>query len=89
MDDGIQYKKIFESFSDRLDYELSLRTSLDRICYNAKLYQNGVIGDDDLVEDRGYFKGLKVARCILRDIAYEYGVPYEEEIDDDPDEEME
>ena len=62
------HKKILERFAKTLECEISNETSLPHFSFLAANYEKGNVKDEDLVEIRGYYKGLRVAREMLQRI---------------------
>ena len=62
----MRYKRVLRGFQEELECEIAQEKSLGHVIFLAKLHQNGQATDDDLVEIRGYYKGLKVAREMLQ-----------------------
>lgn len=57
--------KILAKFHKRLNLEISRKTDALNLLYIMKNKAKGNFTDEDLIELRGYYKGLKVAREIL------------------------
>lgn len=64
---------ILELYKEELDYLISQQADPFHLVFFAKHYNIGNINDEDLVELRGYYKGLKVAREALERIEDIYG----------------
>lgn len=62
---------ILERFIKTLEYEISKQAEPTRFAFIAKNYKKGNVTDEDLIEIRGYYKGLKVAREMLQRIIAE------------------
>lgn len=62
----MRYKQILKHFQDELDCEIANEKSLPHVLFLARQRASGNATDDDLVEIRGYYKGLKVAREMLQ-----------------------
>ena len=71
-DESDIFSTILEKFSDSLNCEISKKTDALNLNFIANAYQGGSVSGDDLVEMRGYYKGLKVAREMLESILYKY-----------------
>lgn len=57
--------KILAKFHRRLNLEISKKTEALNLMFIMKNHAKGNFTDEDLIELRGYYKGLKVAREIL------------------------
>lgn len=64
----MKYKKKLDRFRESLDYEIGKQTEPRHLMFLHKFYASGEMTDEDCVEIRGYYKGLKVAREILERI---------------------
>lgn len=64
-------KKVLERFQANLDYQISQQTDTRSALFIMSQVAKGNAGDEDLVELRGYYKGLKVAREILERVIAE------------------
>lgn len=62
----LDFKEIVERFLKNLDYEISNQTDTFHIAFMLNHYTQGNMTDEDCVEMRGYYKGLKVAREMLQ-----------------------
>lgn len=68
----LDYKEILERYAKNLDCEISNQHNERALAFFAVHYSKGNMTDEDCIEMRGYFKGLKVAREMLeRVIEYE------------------
>ena len=66
----MDYKAIVENFQCELDYLIDQTHEPTFIGFTTKLYEDGKITDDDLIEMKGYRNGLKVAKeCFEKHIA--------------------
>lgn len=79
------YQEIIERFYKELVGELSNEKEPFRLMFMLNLKAAETATDDDLVEMRGYYKGLKVAKEMLERKLYEYleHVDYGDVSDDD------
>ena len=64
-------ERILERFQKNLDYEISTQTSPTQMMFIMEHYGKEHFKDEDLIETRGYYKGLKVAREMLQRIIAE------------------
>lgn len=62
----LDFKEIVERFLKNLDYEISNQTDAFHIAFILKHCTPGNMTDEDCIEMRGYYKGLKVAREMLQ-----------------------
>ena len=62
----LDFKEIVERFVKNLDYEISNQTDTFNIAFMLNHYTQGNMTDEDCIEMRGYYKGLKVAREMLQ-----------------------
>lgn len=60
------YLKIIARFNRKLNNEIANNSSAWHFNSMWNNYEKGNITDDDLIEMRGYYKGLKVAREMLQ-----------------------
>lgn len=63
--------KVLERFQGNLNYQIAQQTDVRSAAFIIKQVAKGNAGDEDLIELRGYYKGLKVAREILERIIAE------------------
>lgn len=63
--------KVLERFQANLDYQISMQTDTKSAAFIISQVARGNAGSEDLVELRGYYKGLKVAREILERVIAE------------------
>jgi hypothetical protein len=63
--------KVLDRFQANLNYEISQQTDVNSAAFIIRQVVKGNAGNEDLVELRGYYKGLKVAREILERIIAE------------------
>ena len=63
--------RVLERFQANLDYQISYQTDPQSALFVIKQVAKGNAGSEDLVELRGYYMGLKVAREILERIIAE------------------
>lgn len=61
----MNYKRILENYKNELDYLISQKTDPFHITFMAANFGKKHFKKDDMVELRGYYKGLKVAREAL------------------------
>ena len=59
------YLKIIARFRNKIDFEISKQSNAISFDFLLRNYAKGNFTDEDLVELRGYYKGLKVAREML------------------------
>lgn len=64
-------KKVLERFMENLDYQISMQTDTRSALFMVSQVAKGNAGNEDLIELRGYYMGLKVAREILERIIAE------------------
>lgn len=64
-------KKVLERFIQNLDYQIAYQNDPSSALFIIRQVAKGNAGDEDLVELRGYYKGLKVAKEILERIIAE------------------
>lgn len=64
-------ERILERFQKNLDYMISQKTDLFSLMFFMDHYSEKYFTDEDAVEIRGYYKGLKVAREMLQSIMAE------------------
>lgn len=57
--------RILAKFRKKLSLEISRKTEALNLLFIMKNHAKGNFSDEDLIELRGYYKGLKVAREIL------------------------
>lgn len=57
--------KVLAKFRKKLSLEISRKTEALNLMFIMKNHAKGNFTDEDLIELRGYYKGLKVAREIL------------------------
>lgn len=62
---------ILKRFQKNLDYEISQKTNPSSLAFFIERYGEKYFIDEDAVEIRGYYKGLKVAREMLQRIIAE------------------
>jgi hypothetical protein len=62
---------VLERFQANLNYEISHQTDVHSATFIIAQVAKGNAGNEDLIELRGYYKGLKVAREILERIIAE------------------
>lgn len=75
--------KVLERFQACLDYQISMQTDTRSVIFIISQVEKGNANDEDLVELRGYYKGLKVAKEILeRVVAEEEEMAEGEDIND-------
>ena len=74
----LDFKKIVESFLKNLECEINNQTDSHHLAFMLEHYAKGDMTDEDCIEMRGYFKGLKVAREMMQKVIayaeYETGV---------------
>lgn len=58
--------KVLENFINELNYQIASEKDSSQFSFILNQYQKGNVENDDLVEIRGYYKGLKVAKEILQ-----------------------
>ncbi len=63
--------KVLERFQACLDYQISMQTDTRSVIFIISQVEKGNANDEDLVELRGYYKGLKVAKEILERVVAE------------------
>lgn len=63
--------KILDRFQKNLDYQISQQTNPTLLMFFMQHYGEEYFKDEDAVETRGYYKGLKVAREMLQRIIAE------------------
>lgn len=59
-----------ERFKENLEHEISMQRDVSFIMFTFSNRESGKISDEDLIELRGYYKGLKTAKEILERIEY-------------------
>ena len=59
------YLKIIARFRNKIDFEISKQSNAISFDFLLRNYANRNFTDEDLIELRGYYKGLKVAREML------------------------
>ena len=59
------YLKTLARFRDKIDFEISKQSNAISFDFILLNYAKGNLNDEDLIELRGYYKGLKVAREML------------------------
>lgn len=64
-------KKVLERFQENLKYQISQQTDVHSATFIISQVIKGNAGTEDLIELRGYYKGLKVAAEILERIIAE------------------
>lgn len=64
--------KVLAKFRKRLNLEISKKTEALNLMFIMKNHAKGNFTDEDLIELRGYYKGLKVANKILERTISEY-----------------
>ena len=64
-------ERILERFTNALEHEIKNGKSPFHFMFLAKNHEVGNVTDEDLIEIRGYYKGLKVAREMLQRIIAE------------------
>lgn len=62
----LDYKEILERFIANLECEISNQTNEKALAFFAVHYSKGNMTDEDCIEMRGYYKGLKVAREMMQ-----------------------
>lgn len=65
--------KVLERFQGNLDYQIAQQINPHSVVFIMNQVKKGNASDEDLIELRGYYKGLKVAREILERIIAEEG----------------
>ena len=63
--------KVLDRFQGNLDYQIAQQTNPHSVVFIMNQVVKGNAGDEDLIELRGYYKGLKTAREILERIVAE------------------
>mgnify|MGYP003301262514 CR=1 FL=1 len=63
--------KVLERFQKSLNYQITQQTDTKSVLFIILQVEKGNAGSEDLVELRGYYKGLKVAREMLERIIAE------------------
>ena len=66
------YINILDRYSKTLDCEISKKTDPLSFAFLSNQYSKGKMKQDDLVELKGYYNGLKVAREMFQRILCEY-----------------
>lgn len=61
-------ERILENFIANLDLEISKKTDPFHLSFLMAHRAKGNVTDEDLVELRGYYKGLKTAKAILEKV---------------------
>lgn len=64
-------ERILERFLKNLDHEISTQAFPTQMMFFIEHYGKEHFKDEDLIETRGYYKGLKVAREMLQRIIAE------------------
>lgn len=59
------YLKVLARFRNKIDFEISKQSNAISFDFMLRNYAKGNLTDEDLIELRGYYKGLKVAREML------------------------
>ena len=67
-----EYIKIIERFFKTLDCEISKKTDPLSFAFISNQYSKGKVKQEDLVELKGYYSGLKTAREMFQRILCEY-----------------
>lgn len=62
----LDYKEILERFMNNLEYEINKQVDGFHIAFMLNQYKQGNMTDEDCIEIRGYYKGLKVAREMMQ-----------------------
>lgn len=60
------YLKALARFRNKIDFEISTQSDAVSFDFMLRNYAKGNFTDEDLIELRGYYKGLKVAREMLQ-----------------------
>lgn len=79
----LDYKKVVDRFQKNLEYEISQQTNEHSLAFMLHHYAKGNMTDEDCIELRGYYKGLRVAREMMQRV-----IAMEQEESGDFDEEM-
>lgn len=64
----MNYKKKLERFRKSLDCEIATQADPSQLAFLYNFYTRGEMTDEDCIEIRGYYNGLKVAMEILERI---------------------
>ena len=62
----LDFKEIVERYLQNLDCEISNQANEKALAFFAVHYSKGNMTDEDCIEMRGYYKGLKVAREMMQ-----------------------
>lgn len=62
----LDYKEILERFMNNLECEINNQADVFHIAFMLNHYTQGNMTDEDCIEMRGYYKGLKVAREMMQ-----------------------
>lgn len=63
---------MLDRYKERLDYEISTKTSPFEFMFMMGNHMNGNFTDEDIAEVKGYYSGLKVAREMLERTIEDY-----------------